>query len=507
MKKRVVAGLLTTIMVLQIPFAALAAEVDLVPVKDLEAVETEETAEATETVTECMNDWRNLPYKGKIEGSLIMNDDAEAITEEPSAFCAGSGLEALNAYKYSAILPSTETVDKYGCRGDVMKLRFNLFCRGVSTDKYYVRVRKGSTKSGGKTGTIVGHTEGNFDSEECLINMTLDLNTGTMEAGTYTVETYMRYKSGSSYYVDSSTHYYFNIYITNSRTALDSISIDTTGKQMQMGEELALEVTYEPKNTTADTTVTWSNTNPVAVDVEDGYYKTQAGTLTAMDYGTSYIIAHMGNETAVCIVTVSPDADEDFSFSDVMIVKDNWKYESIKYVNERGIMNGISGTSWFEPNSQLTRAMFATVLYRMAGSPEVEYTNRFTDVEDGRYYSDAIIWASNQGIVSGMGNGTYGVNRNITREQIAKMLKEYARARGYDISQNEVLDSYTDVAEVSGWAVDYMKWATAVDMITGKPNSDGSYRLDPKGEATRAECAKMLMMFEQKYESEDGTQE
>lgn len=495
MKKRAIAGVLTAVLVLQIPFVTMATEAD----------ETNILGEI-ETV-ESVNDWEKLPYKGKIEGSLIMNGEAEEITEEPAFFGADSELEALNAYKYSAILPSTETVDKYGYRGDVMKLRFNLFCRGVSTDKYYVRVRKGSTKSGGKTGTIVGHTEGNFDAEECLINMTLDMNTETMEAGTYTVETYMRYKSGSSYVMDSSTHYYFNIYIKNTRTPLNSISIDTTGKQMQIGEELALEVTYDPKNTTADTTVTWSNTNSAAIEVEDGYYKTQAGTLTAVDYGTSYIRAHMGDQTALCIVTVSPDTDEKFPFSDVMIKKENWKYESIKYVNEKGIMNGISGTSWFEPNSQLTRAMFATVLYRMAGSPEVEYTDRFTDVEDGKYYSDAIIWASNQGIVSGMGDGTYGIDKNITREQIAKMLKEYARVRGYDISQNEVLDSFTDVTEVSGWAVDYMKWATAVGMISGKPNEDGSYRLDPKGEATRAECAKMLMMFEQKYESEDGTQE
>ena len=191
--------------------------------------------------------------------------------------------------------------------------------------------------------------------------------------------------------------------------------------------------------------------------------------------------------------------DRKFPFTDIE-QNNQWKHECVKYVWDNSIMNGIAGTTLFEPDSPLTRAMFATVLYRMAGEPDVNFAATFSDVEAEKWYSDAIIWANQKGIVQGLGDGSYGINHNITREQIAKMLYEYAKGIGYDISETQELSSFTDESEVSPWAVDYMKWATAVKMITGKPNDDGkTYRMDPKGEATRAECAAMLMRFENKY--------
>ncbi|MGN0331073.1 MAG: beta-N-acetylglucosaminidase domain-containing protein [Kineothrix sp.] len=188
-----------------------------------------------------------------------------------------------------------------------------------------------------------------------------------------------------------------------------------------------------------------------------------------------------------------------FPFTDVKKIEGNWKYESVKYTYENNIMNGISGTTEFRPDHSLTRGMFATVLYRMAGEPEVTFFNKFTDVAAGKWYSDAIIWANQQKIVAGFSDGSYGVDTEITREQIAKMLYEYARACKYDVSASGELGGFTDANEVSGWAAGYMKWAAAVEMITGKPNEGGGYRLDPKGQATRAECAAMLMRFQKKY--------
>ncbi|MCI6552723.1 MAG: S-layer homology domain-containing protein, partial [Lachnospiraceae bacterium] len=176
-----------------------------------------------------------------------------------------------------------------------------------------------------------------------------------------------------------------------------------------------------------------------------------------------------------------------------------WKYDNAKYVYDNNIMNGISGTTQFDPDGKLNRAMFATVLYRMADNPSVAFENKFTDVKDGQYYSSAIIWANKKGIVQGFTDGSYGVTTNITREQIAKMLYEYADKAGYDVSGAASLDSFTDKDKVSQWAVNYMKWAVDTGMISGKPNGDGSFRLDPKGEATRAECAKMLTMFMKEY--------
>ena len=185
-------------------------------------------------------------------------------------------------------------------------------------------------------------------------------------------------------------------------------------------------------------------------------------------------------------------------FSDVDEVAGNWKYESIKYVYMNGIMNGINGTDRFDPDEPLTRAMFATVLYRMAGEPAVAFENRFSDVTTGRYYSNAIIWAYKNGIVNGYEDGRYGVDDYITREQIAKMLRVYAQVRGYSTSERADINSFPDISEVSGWAVEHMRWAVGCGMINGK-NVGGTYYLDAKGNATRAECAAMLTRFMGRY--------
>ena len=195
-----------------------------------------------------------------------------------------------------------------------------------------------------------------------------------------------------------------------------------------------------------------------------------------------------------------PVPDKEFYFTDIEKKPGSWKYDSVKYVNDRGIMGSVGGSSQFQPDQPLTRAMFATVLYRMAREPEVIYSSRFSDVSVGKWYSNAILWAAEEQIVGGYGDGSYGINDNITREQIAKMLCLYGDIRGYDVSARAALDSFTDQGQVSGWSVGFLQWAVDAGMISGKPNGDGSYRLDPKGPATRAECAKMLMMFLQKYE-------
>ena len=201
--------------------------------------------------------------------------------------------------------------------------------------------------------------------------------------------------------------------------------------------------------------------------------------------------------SAVC---KAPTEAPGLPFSDVEGNPGNWKYDSIKYVYDNGIMNGINGTTRFDPDEPLTRAMFATVLYRMAGEPTVQFENKFEDVPDGKYYSPAVIWAYKQGIVQGIEGGLrYGTDGYITREQIAKMLMEYARVKNYNISERADLNVFPDVEDVSGWAGTYMEWAVGCGMIGGK-NINGIYYLDPGGNATRAECAAMLMRFMKKYQ-------
>lgn len=189
-------------------------------------------------------------------------------------------------------------------------------------------------------------------------------------------------------------------------------------------------------------------------------------------------------------------ADGALPFTDVETNK--WSYAGIKFAYEKGIMTGVE-KNLFQPNVPLTRGMFASIIYRLAGAPDVSYKSIFSDVPAGKWYSNAIIWAYENKIVAGLGNGKYGVNDNITREQMARMLMEYAKVQGYDTSGRTDFNKFADASAVSGWAAENMSWAVEGGIISGSVK-DGKYYMNPKGQATRAEAATMLMKFIQKYE-------
>lgn len=174
-----------------------------------------------------------------------------------------------------------------------------------------------------------------------------------------------------------------------------------------------------------------------------------------------------------------------------------WYEDAAAYVYEHGLMAGTSATT-FAPDATTSRSMIATILWRMAGSPVVNYAMDYTDVAQGQWYSEAIRWAASEGIVSGYGNGLFGTNDPITREQFAAMLYRYAQARGYDVSVGESTNilSYADAADVAEYAIPAMQWACGVGIING--TGDGSI-LTPQGQATRAQAAVMLMRFCEEY--------
>jgi len=175
-------------------------------------------------------------------------------------------------------------------------------------------------------------------------------------------------------------------------------------------------------------------------------------------------------------------------------VNGDWFYDAVKYVFETGLMNGVSATI-FEPNSPMTRAMLVTVLYRYEGSPDVMAENKFSDVATGQWYTDAIIWASESKIVEGYGDGIFGTNDSITREQVATMLKRYADWKKLGTSKTIELTSYTDAPQISSWALDAMKWANAEGLMTGRTDTT----LVPNGNASRAEVATLFMRFIEDY--------
>ena len=174
-----------------------------------------------------------------------------------------------------------------------------------------------------------------------------------------------------------------------------------------------------------------------------------------------------------------------------------WYEDAAAYVYEHGLMAGTSATT-FAPDATTSRSMIATILWRMAGSPVVNYAMDYTDVAQGQWYSEAIRWAASEGIVSGYGNGLFGTNDPITREQFAVMLYRYAQEQGYDVSigENTNILSYTDVADLSEYAISAMQWAVGAGIING--TGDGS-TLSPQGQATRAQAAVMLMRFCEEY--------
>lgn len=170
-----------------------------------------------------------------------------------------------------------------------------------------------------------------------------------------------------------------------------------------------------------------------------------------------------------------------------------WRYDAIKYVVDNGIMNGISGTARFAPDEALTRAMFATIIYRMDGSPQISYNGRFPDVPYGNYYSLPVSWASSVGIINGHSNtGMFGSNENITREDMVTILYRYVKYKDMSLSGGNSLSRFPDASQVSGYAREAMQWAVANGIISGRSNTG---MLDPKGNASRVECAAIIQRF------------
>ncbi len=172
-------------------------------------------------------------------------------------------------------------------------------------------------------------------------------------------------------------------------------------------------------------------------------------------------------------------------------VDGHWALDAIRYVYESNLFSGTTTTT-FSPDATMTRAMLAQVLYRLAGSPAVTETAVFTDVATDSWCADAVAWASTNGIVAGYGDGRFGAQNTITREQMAAMLYRYAQSKGEGFQGQWAFRlEYTDAEELSDYAREAMCWCTMKGIITGK----GENILDPKGDATRAQVAAILMRF------------
>lgn len=186
------------------------------------------------------------------------------------------------------------------------------------------------------------------------------------------------------------------------------------------------------------------------------------------------------------------NADNDSSdnpFDDV--TEDDWFYDDVMYVNDNGLMNGISN-GVFAPNEIITRGMFVTVLYRMEGRPEVEKTVPFEDIDLDAYYADAVIWAKKNGIVKGISETEYAPNDNVLREQIAAIMLRYARYKGIAPTGAWAIRlEYTDADQISDYAVEGVMYCTMKNIMQGKADN----KFAPKDSSRRAEIAAILRRF------------
>lgn len=168
-------------------------------------------------------------------------------------------------------------------------------------------------------------------------------------------------------------------------------------------------------------------------------------------------------------------------------VKDaDWFYDEVLWVEDEGLMNGTTATT-FAPNAPTTRGMLVTILWRLAGKPDAK-GEQFDDVDDGAYYADATVWGCANDIICGYGDGNFGPNDAITRQQMATILYRYAKWAKYDVTEKADLSDYADADEVASWAENAMAWANAEGLINGMTEDT----LVPAGNATRAQVAAIL---------------
>lgn len=286
---------------------------------------------------------------------------------------------------------------------------------------------------------------------------------------TGTITPYERSSGGGSGSGSSSTTRY-SVTVKNS----DNGDVESNVSRAAKGDTVTLTVTPDEGYVLDTLTVTAANGDKINLNRgSNGRYTFEMPASRVTVEAT--FVEEGGEEAAEPFVDVSAG---------------DWFYDAVVYVYDNGLMSGTAATT-FGPNVGTTRGMIATILWRLAGSPNGG-ANPFADVSSSDYYAEAVAWAAGEGIVGGYGNGVFGANDPITREQMALMMYRYAQYAGYETSQRSAqLSSYADYASISDWAVEAVSWANAVGLMNGRTAST----IVPTGTITRAEAATILMQF------------
>lgn len=292
----------------------------------------------------------------------------------------------------------------------------------------------------------------------------------TGDASPYTYEfTYTKPSSGGSSGGSSSGKTTYKV----TTSAVNNGGVNASPSNAEKGAAITITLSPDKGYKLDKLTVTDGSGKTVSTVKKSDTVYTFTMPASAVKVGVSYVKA-----------TETPSETK---FNDVSA--NDWFASAVDYVTGKGMMNGTADNT-FSPKANTTRGMVVTVLYRLENQPSTSAAS-FTDVASGAYYANAVAWANANGIVSGYGSGKFGPNDKVTREQLAAILYRYAQYKKYDVSGANSLDGYTDAQSVSSYAVPALQWANAAGVVTGKSGN----KLDPKGNATRAEVAAMLMRF------------
>lgn len=229
------------------------------------------------------------------------------------------------------------------------------------------------------------------------------------------------------------------------------------------------------------------NSSKTGIDNSSGKY--DFSRMTAFVSADYIILVNHGDD----ITGGNNPGDGTSGFNRFQDVSGGWFYDYVKYVYDRGIMTGLNQTI-FGPAEILSRGQFATILYRMAGEPDVSYNNVFPDVPNGAFFTLPVIWAYNNNIITGYQNGNFGPPDLATREQIAVLMYRYAQSSGLDTQDKGDINSFPDASKVSSFSKEAMQWAVGSGMIQGDQG-----KLNPQGRLSRAQCATIITRFMQKY--------
>lgn len=303
------------------------------------------------------------------------------------------------------------------------------------------------------------------------IKVTVNGESKTIEPSKDATFTYTKPSSGGSSGGSSSGKTTYKV----TTSAVNNGGVNASPSSAEKGAAITITLSPDKGYKLDKLTVTDGSGKTVSTVKKSDTVYTFTMPASAVKVGVSYVKA-----------TETPSETK---FNDVSA--NDWFASAVDYVTGKGMMNGTADNT-FSPKANTTRGMVVTVLYRLENQPSTSAAS-FTDVASGAYYANAVAWANANGIVSGYGSGKFGPNDKVTREQLAAILYRYAQYKKYDVSVGEDTNilSYDDAQSISSYAIPAIQWACGAGVVTGKSGS----KLDPKGNATRAEVAAMLMRF------------